>query len=272
MLPGVSPFTCPECEKDASRDRITLTRHYAFAHNKLFEMTDVTPEMLNPPSPKKQNITRKVQDEENVANHSQKCVEKKKDIKLEGKEDIKLDGKEDIKLEVKEDIQLEVREDVKLEVKEDIKLEMKEDIKLGVEEDIKEHLKLKERVAALGVKSDGNFVQWQKSFGKHDAQSGKRRNREGESKEERRERKEKRRMERREAKRCEEEEEKRNRVKREGCDKNEKEVPAAKPLFSLMMQELDNSSSGSGTSVRIIKGGEAEGKVKEFFVLCAFSF
>ena len=168
MLPGVSPFTCPECEKDASRDRITLTRHYAFAHNKLFEMTDVTPDMLNPPSPKKHNTTRKVQDEENVANHSQNRVEKKKDIKLEKK----LEGKGDIKLEV--------REDVKLEVKEDIKLEMKEGIKSGVEEDIKEHLKLKERVAALGVKSDGNFVQWQKSFGKHQAPSVKKgKNREG---------------------------------------------------------------------------------------------
>ena len=265
MLPGVSPFTCPECEKDASRDRITLTRHYAFAHNKLFEMTDVTPEMLNPPSPKKQNTTRKVQDEENVANHSQKCVEKKKDIKLEGKEDIKLEGKEDIKLEVKEDIQLEVREDVKLEVKEDIKLEMKEDIKLEMKEDIKlgmkediksgvkadiklgkEHLKLKESVAALGVKSDGNFVQWQKSFGKHDAPSGKKgKNREGETKEERRERKEKRRAERKEAER------------REASRwEKEKQQVGGKPPLSLMMQELDNSSSWS------VKEGERK-KVKK---------
>ena len=110
MLPGVSPFTCPECDKEPSRDRITLTRHYAFAHNKLFEMTDVTPEMLNPSSPKKHNTTRKEQDEEYVANRRQDRVEK---------EDMELDVKEDIKLEVKEDIKLEVKEDIKLEVKED---------------------------------------------------------------------------------------------------------------------------------------------------------
>ena len=257
MLPGVSPFTCPECEKDASRDRITLTRHYAFAHNKLFEMTDVTPEMLNPPSPKKQNTTRKVQDEENVANHSQNRVEKNKDIKLEGKEDIKLEVKEDIQLEVREDVKLEVKEDIKLEMKEDIKLEMKEDIKLGMKEDIKsgvkadiklgkEHLKLKESVAALGVKSDGNFVQWQKSFGKHEAPSVKKgKNREGETKEERRERKEKRRAERKEAER---------RVANRW--EKEKQQVVGKPPLSLMMQELDNSNSWS------VKEGERK-KVKE---------
>ena len=212
----VAPFTCPECSREGWRDRITLARHYAFAHNKLFKMTDVTPEMLNMSNMELKKSGRK-QSDGDVANQNNHVKSK-----LEEEED----------------------------------------------------LEMKESVAAPSVKSDSNFVQWQKSFGKHDAQSGKRRNREGESKEERRERKEKRRMERREAKRCEEEEEeeKRNRVKREGCDKNEKEDPAAKPLFSLMMQELDNSSSGSGTSVRIIKGGEAEGKVKEFlFVLSLFN-
>merc|ERR1712126_798135 len=65
VLPEVSPFTCPECDKEASRDRITLTRHYAFAHNKIFELTDVTPDMLNPSSPKKlKMIVKKEQDEE----------------------------------------------------------------------------------------------------------------------------------------------------------------------------------------------------------------
>ena len=217
----VAPFTCPECSREGWRDRITLARHYAFAHNKLFEMTDVTPEMLNMSNMELKKSGRR-QSDGDVANQNNHVKSNKEYSKLEEEED----------------------------------------------------LEMKESVAALSVKSESNFVQWQKSFGKHDAQSGKRRNREGESKEERRERKEKRRMERREAKRCEEEEEeeKRNRVKREGCDQNEKEDPAAKPLFSLMMQELDNSSSGSGTSVGIIKGGEAAGKVKEFlFVLSLFN-
>ena len=213
----VAPFTCPECSREGWRDRITLARHYAFAHNKLFEMTDVTPEMLNMSNMELKKSGRR-QSDGDVANQNNHVKSNKEYSKLEEEED----------------------------------------------------LEMKESVAALSVKSDSNFVQWQKSFGKHDAQSGKRRNREGESKEERRERKEKRRMERREAKRCEEEEEeeKRNRVKREGCDQNEKEDPAAKPLFSLMMQELGRS----GTSVRIIKGEEAAGKVKEFlFVLSLFN-
>ena len=206
----VAPFTCPECSREGWRDRITLARHYAFAHNKLFEMTDVTPEMLNMSNMELKKSGRK-QSDGDVANQNNHVKSK-----LEEEED----------------------------------------------------LEMKESVAAPSVKSESNFVQWQKSFGKHDAQSGKRKNREGESKEERRERKEKRRMERREAKRCEEEEEKRNRVKREGGVKNEKEVPAAKPLFSLMKQELGRS----GTSVRIIKGEEAAGKVKEFlFVLSLFN-
>ena len=46
VLPGAKPFECPECSKP-NRDRITLTRHYAFTHHKFYEMTDVTPEMLN---------------------------------------------------------------------------------------------------------------------------------------------------------------------------------------------------------------------------------
>ena len=211
----VAPFTCPECSREGWRDRITLARHYAFAHNKLFEMTDVTPEMLNMSNMELKKSGRK-QSDGDVANQNNHVKSNKEYSKLEEEED----------------------------------------------------LEMKESMAALSVKSESNFVQWQKSFGKHDAQSGKRKNREGESKEERRERKEKRRMERREAKRCEEEEEKRNRVKREGGVKNEKEVPAAKPLFSLMMQELGRS----GTSVRIIKGEEAAGKVKEFlFVLSLFN-
>ena len=45
VLPDSKPFPCPECES-TSRDRITLVRHYAFTHKKLFEMTDVTPEHI----------------------------------------------------------------------------------------------------------------------------------------------------------------------------------------------------------------------------------
>jgi len=141
-------------------------------------------------------------------------------------------------------------------------LEVKEDIKLR-----KEHLKLTESVAALGVKSDSNFVQWQKSFGKHDASSGKKgKNREGETKEERRERKEKRRAERKEAERREakrwEKEKQQSQVKgsrSEDCTINElkKSKVVGKPLFSLMMQELDNTSS------RSVKEGERKVKQEE---------
>ena len=39
------PFPCPECEKP-SRDKITMIRHFAFTHGKLFELTEVTPAHL----------------------------------------------------------------------------------------------------------------------------------------------------------------------------------------------------------------------------------
>ena len=42
-LPSSKPFPCPECGKE-NRDRITLTRHYAFTHQKIFELTEVTPD------------------------------------------------------------------------------------------------------------------------------------------------------------------------------------------------------------------------------------
>ena len=44
--PDSKPYPCPSCGKE-SRDRITMIRHYAFSHNMLYELTDVTPEMLN---------------------------------------------------------------------------------------------------------------------------------------------------------------------------------------------------------------------------------
>ena len=40
LLPACKPFECPECEKP-NRDRITLLRHYAFSHNKAFEVTGI---------------------------------------------------------------------------------------------------------------------------------------------------------------------------------------------------------------------------------------
>jgi len=237
VLPEVSPFTCPECDKEASRDRITLTRHYAFAHNKIFELTDVTPDMLNPSSPKKlKMIVKKEQDEEVIAG-----------VKLKKKEDMKLEVKEEIK---EEDIKFKEKDDIKLEVKEKIKLEVKEDVKL------------KESVAALAVKSDSNFVQWQKSFGKQDAQREKKgkRKEKGETREERRERKEKRRAEnkeaeRREAKRWEKEQGniKGSRNEDYAINKLKKSEVVGKPLFSLMMQEMNNSGSWStkaGTKVK----------------------
>jgi len=46
VLPGSKPFSCPDCDMAPARDKITLTRHYAFSHRKIFEMTDVTPEHI----------------------------------------------------------------------------------------------------------------------------------------------------------------------------------------------------------------------------------
>merc|ERR1712107_789481 len=45
ILPSSPPYTCPECQSE-SRDKITLTRHYAFTHKKLFEVTNLTEEKL----------------------------------------------------------------------------------------------------------------------------------------------------------------------------------------------------------------------------------
>ena len=47
LIPQVKPFPCPVCEKP-SRDKITLIRHFAFTHNKVFELTEVTPANLLP--------------------------------------------------------------------------------------------------------------------------------------------------------------------------------------------------------------------------------
>jgi len=43
VLPDKWPFKCPICVQ-TSRDRVTLARHYAFYHEKIFELTDLTPE------------------------------------------------------------------------------------------------------------------------------------------------------------------------------------------------------------------------------------
>ena len=218
MLSGSVPFTCPECLREGWRDRITLTRHYAFAHHKLFEMTDLTPEMLNP------------------------CHVMNQDS---------MQGTPRKKREVEEDLASQYNQN-------EDHVNVKGGIKMGKKED----LELKASVAALSVKSDGNFVEWQKSFGKHDAQSGSRggKKMKNESKEERKERKEKKRQERREAerreaKRCEAEN-----VKSDGCTNAD---VSAKPLFSVMMQELDNSSSYLRTSMHSVQGEEIQRNVKE---------
>jgi hypothetical protein len=44
VLPASKPLSCPDCNYNNVRDKITLVRHYALCHNKLFEMTDATPE------------------------------------------------------------------------------------------------------------------------------------------------------------------------------------------------------------------------------------
>jgi len=46
VTPDTKPYPCPTCGKE-NRDRITLIRHLAFSHGMIFELTDVTPEMLN---------------------------------------------------------------------------------------------------------------------------------------------------------------------------------------------------------------------------------
>ena len=45
LLPSTSPHTCPECSH-RFRDKISLMRHYAFKHEKFFEVTDFTKERL----------------------------------------------------------------------------------------------------------------------------------------------------------------------------------------------------------------------------------
>ena len=46
VTPDTKPYACPTCGKE-NRDRITMIRHFAFSHNMLYELTDMTPEMLN---------------------------------------------------------------------------------------------------------------------------------------------------------------------------------------------------------------------------------
>ena len=160
VLPSSVPFSCPECGK-GWRDKFSLARHYAYSHNMLFELTDVTPKMLDAENTKK----------------NQSC-----DIKS-GKDGYKKE--EATRRDTPSSRTNPEKRDIKSEVQKQAKLE-------------KEDLKLKESVAALSVKSDGNFVAWQKSFGKSDGEKeveeGKKRSREGETKEEGRERREKRRM------------------------------------------------------------------------------
>jgi len=181
VLPSSAPFSCPECGK-VWRDKFSLARHYAYSHNMLYELTDVTPEML---------------DAENTKNQS--C-----DIKF---------GKGGYKKE--EATHRDTPSNRTNPEKREIKSEVQKQVKLE-----KEDLNLKESVAALSVKSDGNFVAGQKSFGKSDGdkevEEGKKRSREGETKEERRERREKRRMDKRT--------ERKDFKVRDGCeDKNDAE-------------------------------------------------
>ena len=43
VLPDKWPFNCPIYDQ-TSKDRVSLARHYAFFHEKIFELTDLTPE------------------------------------------------------------------------------------------------------------------------------------------------------------------------------------------------------------------------------------
>jgi len=44
-LPSSKPFKCPMCQQ-VSRDKIDMIRHYAYGHQKIYELTDVTPQDL----------------------------------------------------------------------------------------------------------------------------------------------------------------------------------------------------------------------------------
>jgi len=44
-LPSSKPFKCPMCQQ-VSRDKIDMIRHYAYGHQKIYDLTDVTPQDL----------------------------------------------------------------------------------------------------------------------------------------------------------------------------------------------------------------------------------
>ena len=46
-IPAGIPFTCPECGKE-NRDRITLIRHFCWAHNKFELVTGLSEDELKP--------------------------------------------------------------------------------------------------------------------------------------------------------------------------------------------------------------------------------
>ena len=46
VLPDKWPFNCPIYDQ-TSKDRVSLARHYAFFQEKIFELTDLTPETLH---------------------------------------------------------------------------------------------------------------------------------------------------------------------------------------------------------------------------------
>ena len=93
VLPSNKPYECPVCSK-LNRDRITLTRHYAFTHNKLFEMTDLTPEMLGSGSVVKRNLTPK-KPKLATSSCADKVVKKIHSDKLKSKEIVDSDDSDD---------------------------------------------------------------------------------------------------------------------------------------------------------------------------------
>jgi len=91
VLPDSRPFECPLCDKP-NRDRITLVRHYAFTHNKFFEMTDVTSDDIagmgkrsigvRPPKPPKPKSEKS---ESVVSSDKSKMHSKEDDVDIETK-------------------------------------------------------------------------------------------------------------------------------------------------------------------------------------------
>merc|ERR1719233_32452 len=91
-MPAHGPQSSSECTNPPSRDKISLIRHFAFYHGKLFEMTDVTPENI-----KSRNISGRPQ-----AKMKKKSIVKRL-LKESSDEDMKIGSMADKRCDEDED-------------------------------------------------------------------------------------------------------------------------------------------------------------------------